>query len=76
MYLNELNEKLTTRLQKSGEVFISNAIINENYCLRSCIVNFRTSKKDIEEIIDIVEEEGNKVHQQMLTDSVLQLQNQ
>ncbi len=76
VYLNELNEKLTTRLQKSGEVFISNAIINENYCLRSCIVNFRTSKKDIEEIIDIVEEEGNKVHQQMLTDSVLQLQNQ
>lgn len=61
-YLNQLNETLTNRLQLGGKVFISNAIINDDYCLRSCIVNFRTSKKDIEDIIDIVVEEGKKVH--------------
>lgn len=60
-YLNQLNETLVNKLQQGGKVFVSNAIINEDYCLRSCIVNFRTSKKDIEEIIDIVVEEGKKV---------------
>jgi hypothetical protein len=32
------------------------------YCLRACIVNFRTSEKDIEEIIDIVVREGERTH--------------
>lgn len=66
-YLNELNETLVNSLQKGGKVFMSNAIINENYCLRSCIVNFRTSKKDIEEIIDIVISEGTKIHKELMS---------
>lgn len=65
-YLNELNETLVNNLQQDGKVFVSNAIVNENYCLRSCIVNFRTSKKDIEEIIDIVVEEGRKTHNEIM----------
>ena len=65
-YLNTLNEALLNALELSGEVFLSNAIINKNYCLRSCIVNFRTSKKDIEEIIEIVVREGHNIHQKYL----------
>jgi glutamate/tyrosine decarboxylase-like PLP-dependent enzyme len=65
LYLNKLNEALLNNLQKGGEVFMSNAVINRKYCLRSCIVNFRTSKKDIEEIIEIIIREGKKVHQQL-----------
>ncbi|WP_111709935.1 pyridoxal phosphate-dependent decarboxylase family protein [Lutibacter citreus] len=61
-YLNTLNENLLNELQTGGEVFLSNAIVNEQYCLRACIVNFRTSKKDINEIIEIVLEKGKKVH--------------
>ena len=53
-YLNKLNEALLNELQQGGEVFLSNAMIKEKYCLRGCIVNFRTSEKDIEEIISIV----------------------
>jgi len=34
--------------------------------MRACIVNFRTSKKDIEEIINIIIEEGDKVHKSMI----------
>lgn len=63
-YLNTLNEKLLDSLQKGGEVFLSNAIINELYCLRACIVNFRTSQKDIKAIIEIVVHEGNRIHQE------------
>lgn len=61
-YLNTLNEALLNHLQQSGEVFLSNAIVGGKYCLRGCIVNFRTSKKDIEEIIEIIVREGRKMH--------------
>lgn len=61
-YLNALNEKLLNTLQQSGEVFLSNAVIGDMYCLRVCIVNFRTSKKDILEIVEIIVREGKKVH--------------
>ncbi|HEX5151326.1 MAG TPA: pyridoxal-dependent decarboxylase [Parafilimonas sp.] len=61
-YLNQLNEKLLNKLQHAGEVFLSNALINGKYCLRCCIVNFRTSEKDIKEVIEIVVREGRKMH--------------
>jgi aromatic-L-amino-acid decarboxylase len=64
-YLNTLNEALLNELQQGGEVFLSNAIVKEKYCLRACIVNFRTSRKDIEEIIEIVVREGKKMHQKL-----------
>lgn len=64
-YLNTLNESLLNELQQGGEVFLSNAVILGKYCLRGCIVNFRTSEKDIEEIIDIIAREGKKVHQRL-----------
>ena len=59
-YLNSLNEKILNKLQTGGEVFLSNAIVNEKYCLRACIVNFRTSQKDIMEIVDIIVKTGRK----------------
>jgi len=60
-YLNTLNEELLNALQEGGEVFLSNAIVDKKYCLRACIVNFRTSEKDIEEIIEIIVREGGKL---------------
>jgi len=62
IYLNKLNEVLLNKLQKSGQVFLSNALVNGKYCLRCCIVNFRTSKKDIQEVVEIVANEGKKMH--------------
>jgi hypothetical protein len=62
-YINSLNEALLNELQLGGEVFLSNAIVGEKYCLRGCIVNFRTSDKDIAEIIEIIVREGKKMHQ-------------
>lgn len=61
-YLNKLNEALLNNLQTGGEVFLSNAIVKEKYCLRACIVNFRTSKRDIREIVEIIIKEGRKAH--------------
>lgn len=64
-YLNTLNEKLLNELQQGGEVFLSNAVVADKYCLRCCIVNFRTSRKDIIEIVDIIVREGRKSHEML-----------
>ena len=69
-YLNTLNEALLQALELGGEVFFSNAIVKDSYCLRSCIVNFRTSKKDIEEIIEIVVREGRIMHKKLHTNQL------
>jgi len=62
-YLNTLNETLDNKLQAGGQLFMSNAIVDSKYCLRSCIVNFRTSKKDIEEIVALIVDQGKAVHE-------------
>lgn len=64
-YLNKLNEKLLNELQRGGEVFLSNAVVAEKYCLRACIVNFRTSKKDIQEVVEIIVREGRKTYEKL-----------
>ncbi|MEZ4810864.1 MAG: aminotransferase class V-fold PLP-dependent enzyme [Allomuricauda sp.] len=64
-YLNKLNETLVNELQAGGEVFLSNAIVNGAYCMRACIVNFRTSVADIHETIDIIVRLGRKIHNQL-----------
>ncbi len=61
-YLNELNQTLQAQLEVSGELFVSNAVIEDRYLLRICIVNFRTSSKDIREIPGIVSRHGRQVH--------------
>ncbi|MCK6540611.1 MAG: aminotransferase class V-fold PLP-dependent enzyme, partial [Anaerolineales bacterium] len=53
-YLNQLNTELLTRLQNSGEAYISNAVLDGKFALRACIVNFRTSLEDIEALPEIV----------------------
>jgi glutamate/tyrosine decarboxylase-like PLP-dependent enzyme len=69
-YLNKLNEALLNDLQQGGEVFLSNALVKNKYCLRGCIVNFRTSKKDIEEIIEIVVREGKRIHGELQLNNI------
>ena len=59
--LNELNGHLLTTLQQQGEMFVSNAFIDERFLLRACVVNFRTSLSDIEAIPDIVVRTGREV---------------
>jgi glutamate/tyrosine decarboxylase-like PLP-dependent enzyme len=51
-YLNQLNTALLARLQEEGTVYLSNAVIGPVFALRACIVNFRTTSKDIEMLID------------------------
>jgi aromatic-L-amino-acid/L-tryptophan decarboxylase len=56
--LNELNIEILGRLQTGGEAFVSNALIDGRYWLRSCIVNFRTTRSDLETLVGIVQRVG------------------
>jgi glutamate/tyrosine decarboxylase-like PLP-dependent enzyme len=60
-YLNKLNEALLNDLQVGGKVFLSNAVIDGKYCLRVCIVNFRTTSADLEDLVKVVLEEGQRI---------------
>ena len=64
-YLNTLNEAILNELQGGGQMFLSNAIVAERYCLRTCIVNFRTTEKDIEECIEIIVHAGREINKKL-----------
>jgi glutamate/tyrosine decarboxylase-like PLP-dependent enzyme len=59
-YLNRLNAEIVARLQDGGEVFVSQAVVAGATCLRSCVVNFRTSAADIDAIPEIVARAGRR----------------
>jgi glutamate/tyrosine decarboxylase-like PLP-dependent enzyme len=61
-YLDKLNLELLTRLQASGEAYLSNAVIHGKFALRACIVNFRTSLADIEALLAIVVRIGSALN--------------
>jgi glutamate/tyrosine decarboxylase-like PLP-dependent enzyme len=52
--LNSFNQVLLRRLEKSGEAFVSNAIVDGKFALRLCTVNFRTSARDMAELPSIL----------------------
>ena len=60
--LNPLNSRILDRLQQSGRAYVSNAMVDGRFVLRSCIVNFRTSEPDLRELVDAVVEIGRLTH--------------
>jgi aromatic-L-amino-acid/L-tryptophan decarboxylase len=60
--LNDLNDEILGRLQPGGEAFVSVAVIDGRRWLRSCIVNFRTTRADLEALVALVERLGAEAH--------------
>jgi len=59
--LNELNARLVAALQQRGEAYVSNAVVNDRYLLRACVVNFRTTVADIEALPEIIVRTGRSL---------------
>ncbi len=57
-WLNELNRDLLKQLQSGGGAYLSNAVIDRTFVLRACIVNFRTTLREIEKLPQRVVEIG------------------
>jgi glutamate/tyrosine decarboxylase-like PLP-dependent enzyme len=64
-YLNRLNEALLDTIQRSGEAFVSNALVRGRYVLRACIVNFHTTREDVEAVPEIVVRLGRALDARM-----------
>ena len=56
--LDRLNERIMTSSQADGRVYISNAVVDGRFCLRACIVNFRTEAEHLELLLEVAEELG------------------
>lgn len=66
-YLNRLNAALLDRIQGSGELFVSNAVVRGRYLLRACIVNINTTEADIDAVPEIVVRIGREVAKELGT---------
>jgi glutamate/tyrosine decarboxylase-like PLP-dependent enzyme len=60
-YLDELNQRIMTEIQLGGRAFCSNAVLEGRFCLRSCIVNYRTEASDVEALLEIAAETGRRL---------------
>lgn len=50
--LNAFNERLLVALQQDGSSYLSNANLNGRFCLRGCVLNYRTTLGDMEILLD------------------------
>jgi glutamate/tyrosine decarboxylase-like PLP-dependent enzyme len=64
-HLNAVNRELLDRLQRGGELFVSNAVLGGRYVLRACIVNFHTTIEDVAAVPGIVARVGRAVHNEL-----------
>jgi aromatic-L-amino-acid/L-tryptophan decarboxylase len=67
-YLDRLNRELLAVVERSGEAFLSSAVVDGRFMLRACIVNFHTSLGDIEALLPLLSRLGNE------TDAALRLE--
>jgi aromatic-L-amino-acid/L-tryptophan decarboxylase len=48
---NRFNTAILTRIQQRGHIYLSNASIRGQFCLRACIVNHRTTDADVDSVV-------------------------
>jgi glutamate/tyrosine decarboxylase-like PLP-dependent enzyme len=59
--LNRLNERIMRRVQRGGHAYLSNAMLRGQFALRACIINFRTTRADIDLTLETVREAACEV---------------
>jgi len=64
-YLDDLNREILVRLQREGEIFVSNAVVGGRFLLRACIVNFRTTEADVLAVPEVVVRAGRAADREM-----------
>jgi aromatic-L-amino-acid/L-tryptophan decarboxylase len=50
--VDALNERLLIRLQQDGSSYLSNARLRGRFSLRGCVINYRTTLRDLEILLD------------------------
>ncbi|MGH3543945.1 MAG: pyridoxal-dependent decarboxylase [Jatrophihabitantaceae bacterium] len=62
--LDTLNQRVLAALVDSGEAYLSNATVHDQFALRACVVNFRTTRQDIEHMLTSVRALGAQLTSQ------------
>ncbi|HEY6344441.1 MAG TPA: pyridoxal-dependent decarboxylase, partial [Bryobacteraceae bacterium] len=52
--LNALNERILVKLQQAGSSYLSNAMVQGKFALRGCVLNYRTTRRDMEILLEDV----------------------
>jgi len=52
--LDQLNNSIMLAVQRGGGAYVSNATLRGCFALRACITNFRTTRADIDQTLDII----------------------
>ena len=52
--LDALNERVMLAVQHGGSSYLSNARVHGKFALRGCVLNYRTTKRDMEILLDDV----------------------
>src|ERR1019366_4009727 len=52
--LDSLNERVMLEVQRSGSSYLSNTRVRGAFALRGCVLNYRTTKRDMEILLDDV----------------------
>ena len=52
--VDSMNERIMSQVQKSGRAYLSNATVHGRFALRVCVTNFRTTRADIDETLEVI----------------------
>ncbi|MGH9380439.1 MAG: pyridoxal phosphate-dependent decarboxylase family protein [Thermoanaerobaculia bacterium] len=52
--LDHFNERLLVALQRQGRSYLSNATVRGRFALRGCVLNYRTTRRDMEVLLEDV----------------------
>ena len=73
-YLDRLNHELLAAIERSGDAFLSSAVVNGRFALRACVVNFHTSLDDIEALLPLVSRLGRETDAALRRESAVGVQ--
>jgi glutamate/tyrosine decarboxylase-like PLP-dependent enzyme len=60
--LNNLNRRILDRIQAGGDSYLSNALVEGEFLLRACFVNYRTRDEDLSHVIGLVCDVGQDAY--------------
>ncbi len=57
--LDALNERIMLEVQRGGSSYLSNARVHGAFALRGCVLNYRTTRRDMEMLLEDVAQRGH-----------------
>ncbi|MCX6627763.1 MAG: pyridoxal-dependent decarboxylase [Candidatus Solibacter sp.] len=61
--LDALNERVLLEVQRGGSSYLSNTSVRGAFALRGCVLNYRTTRRDMEILLEDVRNAVRSVHQ-------------